>query len=107
METIDNQFNFYHLRGSIADNANVSQIYDGNFYSSLAVLNGKENIVKPLYDRELVFGKNLTLQAPDAFHSESISSLIEKEQIPVNKVSGGFTALADKLAPGRSFVLCL
>lgn len=101
VETIDNQFNFYHLRGSIADNANVSQIYDGNFYSSLAVLNGKENIVKPLYDRELVFGKNLTLQAPDAFHSESISSLIEKEQIPVNKVSGGFTALADKLAPGE------
>lgn len=101
VETIDNQFNFYHLRGSTADNANVSQIYDGNFYSSLAVLNGEERIVKPLYDRELIFGRNLTLQNPDAFHSEPVSSLMEKKQIPVNKVSGGFTVLANKLAPGE------
>lgn len=101
VETIDNQFNFYHLRGSTADNANVSQIYDGNFYSSLAVLNGEERIVRPLYDRELIFGKNLTLQHPDAFHAEPVSSLMEKKQIPVNKVSGGFTVLADRLAPGE------
>ncbi|WP_040978143.1 hypothetical protein [Oceanobacillus jeddahense] len=100
VETIDNQFNFYHLRGSTEDNANVSKTYDGNFYSSLAILNGKEKIVKPFYDRALIFGKDLTLQYPDAFHMEAVSSLTEHKQVPTNKVSGGFTLLPAKLASG-------
>ncbi len=100
VETINQQFNFYHLRGSTEDSAAVSEIEEGNFYASLAVTNEKEEIIKPLYDRALIFGNDLTLQTPAAFHTQSISSIRREKQVPTNKVSGGFTTLDKKLAPG-------
>ncbi|MEI3612502.1 hypothetical protein [Pseudogracilibacillus sp. SO30301A] len=100
VETVDNQFNFYHLRGSTEDSASVSEIQEGNFYASLTVINEKEEIVKPLYDRALIFGNDLTLQNPAAFHTQSISSIREEKQVPTNKVSGGFTTLNNKIVPG-------
>src|SRR5690625_455401 len=91
VETIDDRFNFYYLRGSTEDKEVVSKINDGNFYASLSILNGKEEFNKPLYDRELIFGKDLTLQNPVSFAGTSVESLIEQKQVSTNKVSGGFT----------------
>lgn len=100
VETVGNQFNFYHLRGSTEDSASVSEIQEGNFYASLTVINEKEEIVEPLYDRALIFGNDLTLQTPAAFQTDSISAIKKERQVSTNKVSGGFTTLSNKIAPG-------
>ena len=103
VETINNQFNFYHLRGSTEDTANVSEIHDGNFYASLIVFdNDKDEIVEPIYDRALIFGNDLTLQHPVHFQQNSLTRLQKQGQISTNKVSCGFTPVARKLHPEES-----
>lgn len=103
VETINNQFNFYHLRGSTEDTANVSEIHDGNFYASLIVFdNDKDEIVEPIYDRALIFGNDLTLQHPVHFQQNPLARLQKQGQISTNKVSCGFTPVATKLHPEES-----
>lgn len=99
VETINNKFNFYHLRGNTEDIVDVSEIHDGNFYTSLIMKDGKEQIAQPIFDRELIFGNDLTLQNPVSFYTDSVSTIRQKTQISTNKVSSGFTALDAELKP--------
>src|SRR5699024_7392585 len=105
VETVDGLFNFYHLRGSTSDDAHVSDVHDGNYYASLLVADGKASIMKPVYDRQLVFGDDLTLQNPEALQQDSVLSLMNKPQVSTNKVSGGFTMHPATLEAGAEVKL--
>lgn len=101
VETINDQYNFYFLRGSTEDNVNVSKILRGNFFASLSVLNEKEETIKPIFDRSLVFGNDLSLQYPLAFYEKNLNQIKLKHQVATNKVSGGFAPLTVNLEPGE------
>ncbi|SDC24037.1 hypothetical protein SAMN05421734_105195 [Pelagirhabdus alkalitolerans] len=91
--TVDDQFNFYFMRGSTADEANVSEVHNGNVYASLLKTSDGETVLKPIYDRELIFGDELALHSPRAFNQHQASSLLEKEQVSTNKVSCAFSVI--------------
>ena len=105
VETLDDHVNYYYLRGSTEDEADVSDVNNGNFYASLAVLNDKEQLIKPIYDRSLVFGDDLTLQHPAGLDKTDFSKLHDKQQVSTNKVSSGFTPIQTKLPSNDSIKL--
>ncbi|SFC11500.1 hypothetical protein SAMN04488102_103102 [Alkalibacterium subtropicum] len=83
------QFAYYFLRGSTADDAKVDQNDEGNFYVSLMQTENKEEFMTPVFDRDVIFGNDLTLLTPKAFYGQD--ALDTTKQIGTNKVSAAFT----------------
>lgn len=100
---IDDQFAYYFMRGSTADDAKVDQNDEGNFYVSLLEQDGNTEIISPLFDRDLVFGNDLSLAKPKAFFEKESDGAIK--QIGTNKVSGAFTPFSAELKSKDSMTL--
>ncbi|MDZ7835067.1 MAG: hypothetical protein U5K84_06705 [Alkalibacterium sp.] len=88
-------FAYYFLRGSTADDAKVDQNDEGNFYVSLLSAAGESAFVSPIFDRDVVFNNDLTLQKPKGFYSED--KMETSTQIGTNKVSCAFTPFKAEL----------
>ncbi|MGP6146422.1 hypothetical protein [Jeotgalibaca sp. A122] len=101
VKTVDNRFNFYHLRGSTEDTEDVKEIHSGNFYASL-IDDEKAAII---YDRDLIFGHDQTLRTPQHFLHHNVNEIKLEAQIPTNKSSGGFTLWGDEVASGQTITL--
>ncbi|WP_368505767.1 hypothetical protein AB3N04_09280 [Alkalihalophilus sp. As8PL] len=90
---VDENIPFYRLRGSIEDSSEVKEIHQGNFYMSFSRSpQGEEKLLKPIIDREVIFGSDTSLQVPHQFLNQPISTLLEQPNQTTNKVSCGFSA---------------
>ncbi|WP_223703398.1 hypothetical protein [Sutcliffiella deserti] len=103
---IDEKIPFYRLRGSIEDTSEVKEILQGNFYVGFSRSEQRgEQMVKPIVDRDVIFGTDTSLRVPRMFLKHSVQELLQQPQQTTNKVSGGFSAEAVELAPEGEFEL--
>ncbi|MCC5890822.1 MAG: hypothetical protein JJU01_09640, partial [Alkalibacterium sp.] len=100
---VNDKFTYYFLRGSTADDAKVDQNDEGNFYVSLLETEFSSKLVTPFFDRDSVFGSDLTLQKPRAFFGQD--TLDVSNQVGTNKVSAAFTPFDVDLAGNASITL--
>lgn len=94
---------FYHLRGSIEDSSEVKEVKNGNFYFSTTFYRNNEQLVKPIIDRDIIFGSDTSLQVPSNFVNERLAKLLEHPQYTTNKVSCGFSGSSFELMPKEDF----
>lgn len=100
---VNDKFTYYFLRGSTTDDAKVDQNDEGNFYVSLLETETNSKLVTPFFDRDCVFGSDLTLQKPRAYFGQD--KLNVSRQIGTNKVSAAFTPFDVDLAGKGSITL--
>ncbi|MGE5612898.1 MAG: cellobiose phosphorylase [Bacillota bacterium] len=94
---------YYKLRGTIADTTEVGEFNSGNFYLSFS--SESRGLIPPVFDMDVIFGENTALTRPDGWDT-SADQLHKKRQVPVNKVSGGFTGVRTAFPVNGRFVLC-
>ncbi|MCD8510639.1 MAG: hypothetical protein LRY73_12725 [Bacillus sp. (in: Bacteria)] len=102
VENLEENVPYYRLRGSIEDSSEVKEILQGNFYVSFSCGPNGEEMVKPIIDRDVIFGTDTSLHIPRQFLRESVENLLEKPQQTTNKVSGGFSGVSVVLLPGEA-----
>ncbi|SDY04365.1 hypothetical protein SAMN05421736_101216 [Evansella caseinilytica] len=95
---LENHVPFYRLRGSIEDTAEVKEVNHGNFYFSLLAYRGEEKRLKPIVDRDVIFGSDTGLQVPQSFMNRSVNELTAADGCTANKVACGFSAVETELA---------
>ncbi|AST89861.1 hypothetical protein BC6307_00500 [Sutcliffiella cohnii] len=101
---VDEKIPFYRLRGSIEDSSEVREIHQGNFYVSFSRSQQHgDQMIKPIVDRDIIFGTDTSLRVPRLFLQQSVHELLQQPQQSTNKVSAGFSAGAVKLAPRETF----
>ncbi|GAA0287206.1 hypothetical protein GGQ92_000864 [Gracilibacillus halotolerans] len=105
VQLVDQQFGYYFMRGSTADEAKVSQNEKGNFYVSLLETKHGESLISPVYDRNLVFGDDLSLRHANYFEAHPLENLLTIEQVATNKTSCGFTPVVQELEANESIKL--
>ncbi|OPJ65014.1 cellobiose phosphorylase [Clostridium oryzae] len=98
---IENDIPYYKLRSTTQDSAKVGSINGGNFFAAFS--SDSDDLLKPIYDMNVIFGDNTSLLYPKAWNS-SVSELLNRKQTAQNKTSGGFAAASTKL--NKSFQLC-
>ena len=89
METITTKdYNFYKLRASTEDSAEVKMVKDGNFYFTKAS-------TEPLYigDYKMVFDEDTSLETPYQFMNNSYDQFSKLEQTMVNQVPSAMSLL--------------
>ena len=91
---------FFKLRSSTEDVPRVEELSQGNFYISLAVMDGRSQLLKPLVDPDLVFGSDTFLFKPENFISKPLRDLVNARQVTFNKLPSAFTPLETRLEPG-------
>lgn len=99
----DDTFAYYFLRGSTADDAKVDQNDEGNFYASLLQTSDKTEFISPVFDRDMIFKGDLTLQKPKGFFNDT--KLDRSLQIGTNKVSCAFAPFEVELTGNDSLTL--
>ncbi|UTR16529.1 hypothetical protein MM221_08285 [Salipaludibacillus sp. LMS25] len=96
---------FYRLRGSIEDSSEVKEIHQGNFYYSISNYRNEEKVIKPIIDRDILFGTDTSLKVPEEFLAQRLNQLLNKPQHATNKVSCGFSASRVELKKNEVFQL--
>ncbi|WP_078551713.1 hypothetical protein [Bacillus alkalicellulosilyticus] len=94
---LEHNIPFYKLRGSMEDSAEVKEVEKGNFYASLLSYRNTEQKLKPIIDRDLVFGTDTSLQVPEHFIDTSVEAILSGEAHSTNKVSCGFSGVVADL----------
>ena len=85
VENLEKKVAFYKLRASSADSAEVSNIYDGNFFVSFV----DDELISPIVDSKVIFDYEESMQSPINFiKGLDFDNLI---QITANKTPCGFT----------------
>ncbi|GAA0358167.1 hypothetical protein GCM10008932_08600 [Alkalibacterium iburiense] len=102
-EVIEDTFAYYFMRGSTADDAKVDQSDEGNFYVSLLQKGEEETIISPLFDRDYVFGNDLSLSEAKAFFGKKEEGPLK--QVGTNKVSCAFTPFSVEMKGKESVTL--
>ncbi|MDB5055966.1 MAG: cellobiose phosphorylase [Bacilli bacterium] len=91
---MDEGIPYYKLRASIHDSVEVSDIHGGHFYLSFTCDNDKAELIKPIVDSELIFGRNDSLSSPDGFIQKGLKEISSSNQMTTNKVPCGFSGFA-------------
>lgn len=97
VENLQNNVPFYKFRASSGDEAEVSMINKGHFYMSFVE---DHNLVKPIVDKDMLFGYDTSLSKPVGIVSKALSQLDLEKQVVVNKVPCGFTPYAKVVGHG-------
>ncbi len=95
---LENKIPFYHVRASVDDSAEVSEITDGYFY--LSSVGGE--LTAPIVDRKLIFGEDTSFYVPHLFCKQPLSEILKQQPVTENKYGCGFTPAAAKLASGQT-----
>jgi len=95
----ESDYVFYKLRATTDDSAEVSDVFDGNFYLS-------KSTQKPLLisDYKLIFDEDTSLETPYLFEKNSIEELSEISQVHVNQVPCAMSGFSFKKMEKSSFV---
>ncbi|MCD6196230.1 MAG: cellobiose phosphorylase [Staphylothermus sp.] len=91
---------FFKLRSSTEDVPKVEELTEGNFYVSFMNINGKNELVKPIVDPDLVFGNDTSMIQPQNFINKPLSVIAKERQITFNKLPSAFSPLELLLEPG-------
>ncbi len=97
---LENKVPFFTFRASSEDVSEVQEVTKGNFYLSY---DNFENILEPIIDTEVIFGFDTSLNKPVNFIDKNIETLLEMEQITVNKVPSAFSASKIKLNKNQKY----
>ena len=100
METVEtNEYNFFKLRASTDDSAEVKLVTDGNYYFT-------KGSQKPHYitDYKKVFDEDLSLETPYQFMNHSFDEFIKIKQTYVNQVPSAFSAFQFKNLKKEVFI---
>ncbi|OZM58070.1 cellobiose phosphorylase [Lottiidibacillus patelloidae] len=100
---MENQIPYYHVRASMGDEAEVSEVTKGHFYLTFTE---EEKLITPIVDAELVFGQDQSLQNPERFMSNSLTEIMNSSQVTANKVPCGFTPTTSKIGSNKSHTIC-
>jgi len=93
---------FFRLRVDTADNAEVVEIHEGNFYFGVTNTGKKTNIV---IDPQVLFGSDLSFDEPKEFFSDSKEFKYPKSQFAQNKYPCAFSIASQKLSPKKAFTV--
>lgn len=98
IKNLDHGIPYYTMRASSDDTAEVSEIHGGYYYFS--ILEGK--LQEVIYDPDVVFDYDTSLQRPVRFVEESLSGVVSIPQYFVNKVPCGFTPIKKSVNAGSN-----
>lgn len=98
----ENKLPFYKLRASAGDSAEVSSIEEGHFYLCFMKRDGKEVLLPPIVDANVIFGNNTSLSYPTNFIESSLKELYENKQMTANKIPAGFFGAEKTIVPGEN-----
>jgi hypothetical protein len=98
VDELDQDFAFYKLRSSTADESEVVEQHHGNFLFTL--LDGK--LIRPIVDQEIVFGHDSAKRIAVPFRDGPLQDLVDTPQVTVNKIPCGFAPIARTVAPGAT-----
>ncbi len=101
VDHLEDKIAYYKLRASTNDSSEVSEKNDGNFY--MGYVDGK--LTKPIVDQSLVFGYDTSKNRPVNFLNNSLSSIVNDDQVTSNKVACGFIPVKKQLAKGDSLTI--
>ena len=91
----------YAMRSSTEDAAEVKEVSGSHYYLSLMA--GERQPV--LYDPDVIFGSELSLQLPLVFLEEGLAGVRARPQCHYNKYACGFTGLREDVPPGGALRL--
>jgi len=103
---VENKIPFYKLRASAGDTSEVSSVEEGHFYLSFVVEEGKEVLLPPIVDAEVIFGNNTSLSYPTNFINGSLDEIYAHKQMTANKVPSGFFGARKAIKPGENVEMC-
>ena len=101
VDSLENGFAFYKLRGSTNDTAEVSEVKDGNFYIGFDLA----GLIRPITDQSLVFEHDTSKGFAFGLKHQTLRNLRKEEQVNVNKVPCGFVPYEETLDKGKSITL--
>ncbi|MDY0276505.1 MAG: hypothetical protein RBQ97_00315 [Acholeplasma sp.] len=90
----ENKAPFFKNRSTTEDSAEVEQIENGNFYFTV---DNKNSLLKPIYDSNVVFGYDLSLENPKGFYESEYQTFISRPQFKNNQLLMGFSTGSIKL----------
>ena len=93
---LEHNLALYAMRSSTEDAAEVREVAGSHYYLSL--VKGERQSV--LYDPDVIFGSELSLQLPRVFVEEGLAGVWGRSQCHYNKYACGFTGLMEELPPG-------
>ena len=96
IKNLDQGIPYYSMRASSDDTAEVSEVYGGYYYFTIM----EEKVQKVIYDPDVVFDYDTSLQIPVTFRNEGLSGVERIPQYFVNKVPCGFTPAHKSLLAG-------
>lgn len=103
---VENKIPFYKLRASAGDTSEVSSVEEGHFYLSFIKEEGKEVLLPPIVDADVIFGNNTSLSYPTNFINSSLEELYAHKQMTANKVPTGFFGAEKTIKPGEQIEMC-
>ena len=98
VENLNRGIPFYKLDVDPTDRPEVIHIKEGNFYLAFSYKNNKPKIIKPIVDRQCVFGPISDLSLPQRFFADKHFQY-PKSQIAKSKTPCGFFLLDIRLSP--------
>lgn len=90
VENLEHKVPFYKMAQLPGDKPTVDKINSGNFYLSFILQNSKVELLSPVVDPQLVFGRNTSLNSPDGFLKHDLKGIYRQTQITVNRTPCGF-----------------
>ncbi len=101
VDSLEDGFAFYKLRGSTSDTAEVSEVKDGNFYIGF----NETGLIRPITDQTIIFEHDTSKGYAFGLKHHSIKELRHKKQVNVNKIPCGFLPYEETLKQHQSFTL--
>lgn len=101
VDSLEDGFAFYKLRGSTNDTAEVSEVKDGNFYIGF----DEAGLIRPITDQSIIFEHDTSKGYAFGLKNHDLASLRKKKQVNVNKVPCGFLPYEEDLDQHQSMTL--
>lgn len=98
VDDLDQDYAFYKLRSSTADESEVVKVLNGNFV--FAHHDGKR--VRPIVDQENIFGHDNSKRKAYSLINSGVDTIKELEQVTVNKIPCAFIPIKKHLNQGES-----
>lgn len=96
---------FYRLRASAEDVAEVREIIAGHFAMATLFEGDHVQSLPVIVDSDIIFAWDTSMRHPTNFWNQSLTTLLEKEQICVGKMPSAFFGCRVQLHPGQDVML--
>lgn len=90
---------FYKVRASLEDSAEVKEVSRGNFALAYQHFSDRLQLLRPIVDPQVIFGRNLSFTSPDEFKSRPIEELYSHTQKTLGQTPCAFFGSSIDLGP--------